>query len=60
MGDDDIDAFIDAGARLLGVPVRDEWRAAIRLHLVISLDHARNVAEFALPDEADPAPVFTA
>jgi hypothetical protein len=59
MGDDHIDAFIDCGARLLGIPVRDEWRAPIRLHLVISLDHARNVAEFGLPDEADQAPVFT-
>ncbi|HML09748.1 MAG TPA: DUF4089 domain-containing protein [Stellaceae bacterium] len=60
MSDQDIDAFIDSGTRLLGIPVHDEWRGAIRLHLVISLDHARNVAEFPLPDEADPAPVFTA
>jgi len=60
MSDDDIDAFIRAGCRLLDIPVRDEWREAIRLHLAISLDHARNVAEFELPDDADPAPVFTA
>lgn len=60
MGDEQIDAFIESGCRLLGVPVRDAWRAAIRLHLETSLDHARNVAEFDLPDEADPAPVFTA
>jgi len=60
MSDDDIDAFIEAGCRLLDIPVRDEWREAIRLHLAISLYHARNVAEFELPDDADPAPVFTA
>ncbi len=60
MSDDDIDAFIDAGCRLLGIPVREEWRETIRLHLALSLDHARHVGQFALPDEADPAPVFTA
>jgi hypothetical protein len=60
MSDDEIDAFIEAGCRLLGIPIRDEWRETIRLHLAISLDHARNVAEFELPDDADPAPVFTA
>jgi len=59
MSDHDIDAFIDSGCRLLGVVVQDEWRAAIRLHLRLSLDHAHHVGEFELPDEADPAPVFT-
>jgi hypothetical protein len=57
---DDLDAFIDAGARLLGIAIRPEWRAAIRLQLAVSLGHARTVGEFPLPDEADPAPVFTA
>jgi hypothetical protein len=57
---DDFDAFIASGTRLLGVTIRNEWREAIRLHLSISLDHARNVAEFPLPDESDPAPVFSA
>lgn len=59
-GDDDIDAFIVAGTRLLGLTVDPTWQETIRLHLTISLDHARNVAAFVLPDEADPAPVFTA
>jgi Protein of unknown function (DUF4089) len=60
MTDDELDAFIEAGCRLLAIPIRDEWRAAIRLHLAISLDHARNVGTFGLPDDTDPAPVFTA
>jgi len=58
--DDDLDALVDAGTRLAGLPIRPEWRAAIRLHLRISLDHARAVAELSLPDETDPAAVFTA
>jgi hypothetical protein len=57
---DDLDAFIAAGTRLIGVAIRPEWRDAIRLHLSISLEHARTVAEFSLPDETDPAGVFSA
>jgi len=57
---DDLDAFIDAGARLLGIATRPEWRDAIRLHLAVSLAHARIVGEFPLADEAEPAPVFKA
>lgn len=60
MTDAELDAFIEAGCRLLGIPVLDEWRDDIRLHLAISLDHARNFGAFDLPDDADPAPVFTA
>jgi 1-carboxybiuret hydrolase subunit AtzG-like len=57
---DDLDAFIDAGTRLLGVVIRPEWREAIRSHLAVSFGHAGTVADFALPDEAEPAPVFEA
>jgi hypothetical protein len=57
--DSEFDALITVGARLLGIAVSDEWRDAIRLHLTISFDHGRNVAAFPLPDEIDPAPVFS-
>jgi hypothetical protein len=60
MSNDDIDVIIAAGCRVFGIPVRDEWREAIRLHLLISLDHARHVGEFELPEDANPAPIFTA
>lgn len=59
-GTNDLDAFIASGASLLGLTIRPEWREAIRMHLSISLDHAHSVAEFPLPDETDPAPVFSA
>ena len=55
-----LDALILAGTRLLGLPVRPEWQKTIRLHLAISLGHARNVAELPLPDELDPAAIFSA
>ena len=56
----DLDAYIDAGTALLGIPVQPEWRHAIRLHLGISFNLGRVVLDFPLPDEADPAPVFAA
>ena len=57
---DDLDALIAAGTRLIGLTLRPEWHDAIRLHLAISLTHAKTVAEFPLPDDTDPAFVFTA
>ncbi len=57
---DAIDALIEAAAALLEIPVRQEWHPAIRAHLDISLAQARLVSTFALPDEAEPAPVFHA
>jgi hypothetical protein len=56
----ELDAWIDAGTALLGIPVEPAWRAAIRLHLTITFGHAATVLAFDLSDEADPAPVFRA
>jgi hypothetical protein len=60
MTDPELDAWIDAGTALLGIPIQPEWRAAIRLHLTITFGHAITVLAFGLPDEADPAPTFHA
>jgi hypothetical protein len=60
MTDAEIDAWIDASAALLGIPVRPEWHAAIRQHLTITLGHANTVMAFKLPDDAEPAAVFHA
>ena len=60
MVDDDLQRFIEAGARLFGLTLQPEWHDSIRLHLAISLQHAQAVSEFPLPDETDPAPIFSA
>jgi hypothetical protein len=60
MTDPELDAWIDAGTALLGIPIQPEWRAAIRLHLTITFGHTDTVQAFELPDDADPAPVFRA
>jgi 1-carboxybiuret hydrolase subunit AtzG-like len=57
---DDLDAWLDANAALLGITIAPEWRDAVRLNLRITRDLAQRVMEFQLPDDADPAPVFQA
>ncbi len=56
----ELDGYIDAGTALLGIPMRPEWRDAVRQHLQVSFHLGRLVLDFPLPDEADPAPVFAA
>jgi 1-carboxybiuret hydrolase subunit AtzG-like protein len=60
MPTDPLDDYIDAAAKALGLLVEDAWRPAVRANLEVSLKLARMVDEFALPDEAEPASVFTA
>ena len=57
---EDFDAWLDANAALLGIPVAPEWRDSVLLHLRITREHAQRVMEFTLPDDDDPAPVFRA
>lgn len=57
---DPIDDFIVAGARALELSIEPGWMAAVRGHLKVTLGHGLKVAAFALPDEAEPAPVFEA
>ena len=54
------DADPTAAAAALGIQLDPAWHDAVRFHLDLSLRAAKLVAEFPLPDEADPAPVFTA
>ena len=56
----ELDRYMDAALVLLGIPVNADWKRLVRFHLAISLEHARRVEAFDLPDEAEPAPVFHA
>ena len=55
-----LDALIDAGAALLGIEMKPEWRQAVRMHLAISLGAARRCSTADMDDHLDPAPVFRA
>jgi hypothetical protein len=57
---DPLDDFVQAAARVLALPIEPQWRAAIKANLAVNLRLAAFVAEFALPDEAEPAPIFRA
>jgi 1-carboxybiuret hydrolase subunit AtzG-like protein len=60
MTDAALDAFIDASAAVLGLTIAPEWRAAVRANLTVTFRLGAVVEEFELPDEAEPAAVFTA
>lgn len=55
-----LDAYIDAVGAALGLPIEEAWRPAIRANLEVSLKMARLVDAFPLPDEIEPASVYTA
>lgn len=60
MNDADLDAYLDASAVVLGLTIPPEWRAAVKANLQVTLQMAATVEAFDLPDEAEPAAVFTA
>ena len=60
MAADPLDDYIDAVAKALGLRVEDAWRPAVRANLEVSLRLGRLVDEFALPDEIEPASVYSA
>jgi hypothetical protein len=55
-----LDDFVDAAARALDLPIEAQWKPAVAANLQVTLRHGAFVAEFALPDDAEPAPVFEA
>jgi hypothetical protein len=57
---DPLDDFIAAGAHALGLKIDDVWLPAVRSHLAVTLAYGARVSEFALADDAEPAPVFEA
>ena len=57
---DHLDAYIDAAAQALGIPIQPEWRPEIRANLDVTFKLAALVGEKELPDDAEPAPVFKA
>ena len=56
----DLDDYIDAVSKALGLSIDDAWKPAVRANLEVSLRIAGLVDEFPLPDETEPASVFAA
>ncbi len=53
------DDYIDAAADLIGLALAPEHRPGVKLNLERIAEMAALVMEFPLPDECEPAPVFT-
>ena len=58
--EDSIDALVEANAQTLSLALEPAWHDSIAFNLRLILRHAALVDEFALPDDAEPAPVFHA
>ena len=52
--------LVDASARALALPLDRAWRPGIKSNLETTLRLAALFADFPLPDDAEPAPVFVA
>ncbi len=55
-----LDQFIEAAAHALALPVEPAWKGNVKANLEVTLRLAASFADFLLPDDAEPAPVFTA
>ena len=60
MTQDEWDAYIAEAAKLLGLALTDEMRAATRANLETAERMAKLVLDYPLDDRAEIAPVFTA
>lgn len=57
---DPLDDYIDAVSKALALPMEHAWRPSVRANLDVTLRLARLVDQFPLPDESEPASVFSA
>ena len=60
MPDSSLDDFIVAAAAALDLPLEAAWQPTVKANLAVTLRLAASVADFKLPDAAEPAPVFKA
>lgn len=57
---DKLDEFITIASSALDLPLEEAWQPALKANLEVTLKLANLVAEFPLPDEAEPAPIYKA
>ena len=59
-GPDALDGFVDAAAHALDLKIEPAWKGAVKANLEVTLALAALFADFPLPDDVEPAPVFAA
>jgi hypothetical protein len=57
---DPLDRLVDAAASALALPLDPAWKPMVKANLEVTLRLASLFADFPLPDDAEPAPVFKA
>ena len=57
---DPLDSFVDAAAHALDLKLEPAWKSAVKTNLEVTLALAALFADFPLPDDAEPAAVFSA
>jgi Protein of unknown function (DUF4089) len=57
---DALDALVDAAADALGVHLEPAWKSAVKANLATTFALTALFADFPLPDDAEPAPIFSA
>ena len=57
---DPLDDFVDASADALGLKIEPALRGALKANLATTFALAALFADFPLPDDAEPAPIFSA
>jgi hypothetical protein len=59
ISEEDALTAVDAMSRLIGLPILPEYRGGVALNLARLMMQARLVQSVALPEETEPASVFT-
>jgi hypothetical protein len=57
---DPLNDLVDSAAHALDLKIEPAWRGAVKANLVVTFALAALFADFPLPDDAEPAPVFMA
>jgi hypothetical protein len=57
---DPLGDLIDAAAHALDLKIEPAWRGAVKANLATTFALAALFADFPLPDDAEPAPIFSA
>jgi len=55
-----LDPLIEAGAGALALTIEPAWKSSVRANLEVIFGQAALFADFELPDDAEPAPIFKA
>lgn len=58
--DAELMSVIAASAKVLRLNIKKGWQPQVLANLKVTLQHAARVAEFRLPEDIEPAPVFKA